>query len=111
MNRAGASGALLEHPARAWPVEELAALSALSRSQFMLSFRRTLGMTPATFHTAWRLTLARRRLQQGERVKAVAAWSGRPARPHSAALTVAPSATHPQRQSPVRRVGWQAGIK
>lgn len=71
-----AVGALLEQPARAWPVEELAALSALSRSQFMLSFRRTLGMTPGTFHTAWRLTLARRRLQQGERVKAVAAWSG-----------------------------------
>lgn len=71
-----AVGALLERPARAWRVEELAGISALSRSQFMLSFRRTLGMTPGTFLTAWRLTLARRRLQQGERVKTVAAWSG-----------------------------------
>ncbi|WP_457307141.1 helix-turn-helix domain-containing protein, partial [Polaromonas sp. P5_E6] len=35
-----------------------------------------LGMTPGTFLTAWRLTLARRRLQQGARVKVVAAWSG-----------------------------------
>lgn len=71
-----AVGALLGQPARAWRVEELAELCALSRSQFMLAFRRTLGMTPGTFHTAWRLTLARRRLQQGERVKAVAAASG-----------------------------------
>lgn len=71
-----AVGALLEHPARAWRMDDLAELSALSRSQFMLSFRRTLGMTPGTFLTAWRLTLARRRLQQGERVKTVAAWSG-----------------------------------
>lgn len=71
-----AVGALLEQPARAWRMEDLAEISALSRSQFMLSFRRTLGMTPGTFLTAWRLTLARRRLQQGARVKAVAAWSG-----------------------------------
>ena len=71
-----ALGALLEQPSRAWRVEELAECSALSRSHFMHSFRHTLGMTPGTFHTAWRLTLARRRLQQGERVKAVAAWSG-----------------------------------
>ena len=71
-----AVGALLEEPARAWRMEALAELSALSRSQFMLSFRRTLGMTPGTFLAAWRLTLARRRLQRGERVKAVAAASG-----------------------------------
>lgn len=71
-----AVGALLEQPARAWRMEDLAEISALSRSQFMLSFRRTLGMTPGTFLTAWRLTLARRRLQQGARVKVVAAWSG-----------------------------------
>ena len=71
-----AVGALLEQPARAWRMEDLAELSALSRSQFMLSFRRTLGMTPGSFLAAWRLTLARRRLQQGERVKAVAAASG-----------------------------------
>ncbi|WP_457389312.1 helix-turn-helix domain-containing protein [Roseateles sp. P5_E1] len=71
-----AVGALLEHPARNWPMEELAARSALSRSQFMLAFRRTLGMTPGAFHTAWRLTLAHRSLQRGERVKAVSAACG-----------------------------------
>ena len=71
-----AVGALLEQPARAWRIEDLAALCALSRSHFMLSFGRTLGMTPGTFLAAWRLTLARRRLQSGERVKAVAAASG-----------------------------------
>ncbi len=71
-----AVGALLDQPARAWRVEDLAELSALSRSQFMLSFRRTLGMAPGAFLAAWRLTLARRRLQLGERVKAVAAASG-----------------------------------
>lgn len=71
-----AIGALLEEPARNWPMEELAARSALSRSQFMLAFRRTLGMTPGAFHTAWRLTLAHRRLQRGERVKSVAAVCG-----------------------------------
>jgi len=93
-----AVGALLAQPARAWRVEELAQLSALSRSQFMLSFRRTLGMTPGTFHTAWRLTLARRRLQQGERVKAVAAWTGYASaaafsRSYSRAFGHAPAAT------------------
>lgn len=92
-----AVGALLEQPARAWRVEELAEVSALSRSQFMVSFRRTLGMTPGTFHTAWRLTLARRRLQQGERVKAVAASSGYASaaafsRAYSRAFGLAPAA-------------------
>jgi AraC-like DNA-binding protein len=71
-----AVGALLDHPERDWRVEDLADLCALSRSQFMLSFKATLGMTPGTFMTAWRLTLARRRLQLGERVKTVAAASG-----------------------------------
>jgi AraC-like DNA-binding protein len=71
-----AVGALLEEPARDWPMEELAARSALSRSQFMLAFRRTIGMTPGAFHTAWRLTLAHRRLQRGERVKAVSTACG-----------------------------------
>jgi len=71
-----AVGALLDQPARAWRVEDLAALSTLSRSQFMLSFRKTLGMTPGTFLIAWRLTLAHRRLQRGDRVKAVAAACG-----------------------------------
>lgn len=71
-----AVGALLEEPARGWPMEELAARSALSRSQFMLAFRRTMGMTPGAFHTAWRLTLAHRRLQRGERVKTVSAACG-----------------------------------
>lgn len=33
-------------------------------------------MTPGSFLAAWRLTLTRHRLQQGERVKAVAAASG-----------------------------------
>lgn len=71
-----AVGALLEQPARDWRIEDLASRCALSRSQFMLSFRKTLGMTPGTFLTAWRLTLARRRLQRGDRVKAVASASG-----------------------------------
>lgn len=71
-----AVGAVLAQPARDWPMEELAARSALSRSQFMLAFRRTLGMTPGAFHTAWRLTIAHRRLQNGERVKVVAAACG-----------------------------------
>ena len=71
-----AIGALLEEPARDWPMEELAARSALSRSQFMLAFRRTVGMTPGAFRAAWRLTLAHRRLQRGERVKAVSTACG-----------------------------------
>jgi AraC-like DNA-binding protein len=71
-----AVGALLGEPARAWRMDDLADISALSRSQFMHSFHQTLGMTPGTFLAAWRLTLARRRLQQGERVKSVAAASG-----------------------------------
>lgn len=71
-----AVGAMLQRPGDAWRMEDLAALSSLSRSQFMLAFRQTLGMTPGVFLAAWRLTLARRRLQQGERVKSVAGQYG-----------------------------------
>lgn len=61
-----------DEPERAWSVEQLAESAAMSRTQFMTTFRRVVGMTPMAYLGAWRLTLARRHLQAGLPVKAVA---------------------------------------
>jgi AraC-like DNA-binding protein len=60
-----------DDPARAWQVDDLAALAGMSRSTFMAVFRATLGTTPGAYLTEWRLTLARRALSQGHRIKSV----------------------------------------
>lgn len=59
-------------PARAWTVEDLAALATMSRTHFMTTFRKVAGTTPMAYLAAWRLTLARRHLQAGDPVKSVA---------------------------------------
>lgn len=64
--------AIHDAPARPWRVEDLAFVSGMSRSQFMASFRQTVGTTPSAYLTAWRLMLARRALADGGRIKAVA---------------------------------------
>lgn len=58
-------------PARAWTVEDLAALATMSRTHFMTTFHKVAGTTPMAYLTAWRLTLARRHLQAGDAVKSV----------------------------------------
>ncbi len=59
-------------PSKAWTVDDLAALAAMSRTHFMATFRRVAGTTPMAYLGAWRLTLARRHLHAGEPVKSVA---------------------------------------
>ncbi|MDD2177959.1 AraC family transcriptional regulator [Acidovorax sp. D2M1] len=61
-----------DHPAKAWTVERLAEAAAMSRTQFMTTFRRIVGTTPMGYLGAWRLTLACRQLKAGDSVKAVA---------------------------------------
>lgn len=61
-----------DHPARAWTVERLADSAAMSRTQFMTTFRRVVGTTPMGYLSAWRLTLACKHLQAGHSVKTVA---------------------------------------
>ncbi|MDR6445186.1 AraC family transcriptional regulator [Paraburkholderia sp. 22099] len=64
--------ALHDAPARIWRIEELAEIAGMSRSRFMVSFRETVGTTPAAYLSAWRLKLAHRALAEGARVKSVA---------------------------------------
>lgn len=73
--RAGVA-AMLEDPGKPWRVEVLAEHCGMSRSQFMLVFPQCLGVPPGAFLSAWRMTLARRSLEAGDRVKAVAQMAG-----------------------------------
>lgn len=64
--------AMHDAPDRPWRVEDLASVSGMSRSQFMASFRQTVGTTPSAYLTAWRLMLGRRALAGGGKIKTVA---------------------------------------
>lgn len=64
--------AMHDAPARAWRVEDLAEISGMSRSRFMALFPKVVGVTPAAYLSAWRLTLGQRELMRGGRVKTAA---------------------------------------
>jgi AraC-like DNA-binding protein len=64
--------AMHDTPAKLWRVEDLAALSGMSRSRFIAAFRRIVGVTPGAYLTGWRLTLGHGDLVRGEAVKTVA---------------------------------------
>lgn len=64
--------AMHDAPDRPWRMEDLACVAGMSRSQFMASFRQTVGTTPSAYLTAWRLMLARRALASGGKIKTVA---------------------------------------
>jgi AraC-like DNA-binding protein len=68
--------AMHDAPARAWNSEDLAAVAGMSRSHFMARFRDVVGTTPQAYLTEWRLTIARRKLSKGAKVKAVARQVG-----------------------------------
>jgi AraC-like DNA-binding protein len=68
--------AMHDAPTRAWNSEDLAAVAGMSRSHFMALFRNVVGTTPQAYLTGWRLTIARRKLSKGARVKAVARQVG-----------------------------------
>lgn len=57
-------------------INGLARAVAISRSSFVLRFRRTMGEAPKTYITRWRMHLAYRWLRAGETVSAVSARCG-----------------------------------
>ncbi len=64
--------AMHEQPGQAWSLARMASEAGLSRSAFATRFRAVVGETPGEHLTAWRLTLAQSRLQQGHAVKRIA---------------------------------------
>lgn len=61
-----------DHPARAWPLEDLAAEAGMSRTTFANSFREVVGVTPGQYLQTWRLGLAQKLVLQGTAMRHVA---------------------------------------
>ena len=55
-----------EQPGHPWTVAELAEIAAMSRTAFSQSFKQTLGESPLSYLTRWRMTLAQFRLRQSQ---------------------------------------------
>lgn len=68
--------AIHDQPSRLWKMDELADICGMSRSTFMATFPRIVGVTPAAYLQSWRITLGQRALLRGESVKSVARRSG-----------------------------------
>jgi AraC-like DNA-binding protein len=64
--------AIHDEPGRDWTVELLASVGAMSRSVFAERFRAALGSTPASYVTEVRMNTAKRMLEAGLPVSAVA---------------------------------------
>lgn len=64
--------AMHEKPAHPWGLEELAAKAGMSRSRFADEFREVVGLTPGSYLTGWRITVARELLRSGRPLKLVA---------------------------------------
>lgn len=64
--------AMHDHPARAWPLEDLAAEAGMSRTTFANSFREVVGVTPGQYLQTWRLGLAQKLVLQGTTMRHVA---------------------------------------
>jgi AraC-like DNA-binding protein len=67
---------LHEAPEAPWTVALLAREAALSRSMFFGRFSAIMGITPMEYVLAWRMTLARRYLQQKKKIADVATLVG-----------------------------------
>lgn len=68
--------ALHTEPARAWSVDDMAALAHMSRTTFINRFRDIVGTPPAEYLTGWRMELAKIHLREGKPVKEVALAAG-----------------------------------
>ncbi|MGF6297986.1 transcriptional regulator GlxA family with amidase domain [Paraburkholderia sp. WC7.3d] len=64
--------AMHDAPDRSWRVEDLASVAGMSRSQFMASFRQTVGTTPSAYLTGVASYARASRTGQRGKVKAVA---------------------------------------
>ncbi|WP_162938097.1 AraC family transcriptional regulator [Kiloniella sp. EL199] len=68
--------AMHDNPDRNFNLENLAEISAMSRTHFANSFRKLVGVTPGQYLSNWRLTLARTELAKGVPLKAIAGRVG-----------------------------------
>jgi len=68
--------AMHDNPDRNYNLEDLAEISAMSRTHFANSFRKLVGVTPGQYLSNWRLTLARTELAKGVPLKAIAGRIG-----------------------------------
>lgn len=59
---ATAIGAMHEHPGQRWTLESLAELTDMSRTNFALRFKETVGISTMQYLTRWRMLLAGDRL-------------------------------------------------
>ncbi|GAA0773161.1 AraC family transcriptional regulator [Roseibium denhamense] len=65
-----------EAPAEAWSLEKLAQTAGMSRTQFAVTFKDLVGVTPMGYLASWRLEIAREELESGRQVKSVANLCG-----------------------------------
>lgn len=68
--------AVHEDPGRTWSNNDLAEEAGMSLSRFCEHFTRLVGETPQSYVRRWRLTIAHRRMAQGQRVHMVARQLG-----------------------------------
>lgn len=68
--------AMHESPQEPWSLQVLAERAGMSRSAFATRFKKVLGNAPADYLTEWRLTLAKKQLQQGLPVKLISPGLG-----------------------------------
>ncbi len=71
-NLAMAIVAIHDNPERNFHLEDLAEIAAMSRTHFVNSFRKSVGVTPGQYLSNWRLTLARMEIAKGTPLKAIA---------------------------------------
>lgn len=60
-----------EHPSENWQVASLAEKAGMSRSAFSGLFKKTMGMTPMSYLTSWRMRLAAQRIKSGDKNLAI----------------------------------------
>lgn len=73
---AAALVAIHEAPGENWTLEKLAETAGMSRTQFAVTFKDLVGITPMGYLSGWRLDIARAELEVGRQVKSVAALCG-----------------------------------
>lgn len=68
--------AMHEAPAKAWPLEKLAARAGMSRSHFAAVFHDVVGTTPADYLAKFRISIAQDLLRRGQSMQLIAAKVG-----------------------------------
>lgn len=63
--------AIHDNPEKNWRLEDLAEISAMSRTHFVNIFRDVVGVTPGEYLSSWRLTLVRMEIARGASLKSI----------------------------------------